>query len=189
MAVEVIRKMCGKEAGLLGMMFGYSKEGEAKKSETFTGTGLEGEGIDISEAFIETGLTTEPSLATEGALWFPDLMVSDPMIMLPFMLSGVMLLNLFHGAVGKPTKGQKRLSNGLKIVALAIVPLTLHLPSAMLVYWISSSTFALGQAMMLERLMPVKPPVVPCRPRNREPLPEDEMKINDGDEPKEQFRL
>lgn len=146
-AVEAVRKMCGKEVGLLGLMFGTA--GETK---------------EIQEAMRANGM--ELSLANEGALWFPDLLVPDPMLVLPFMLSGMMFLNLANTSAKNPSVAQRRLMNTLKIVALAIGPLTLHIPSAMLVYWISSSSFALGQALILERLMPVKPPVTPCKPRN-----------------------
>jgi inner membrane protein COX18 len=156
-AIEAIRRMCGKEVGLLGMIFGTS-----------------GEGKDIPEALATSGVGKELSFATEGALWFPDLLVPDPLLILPFMLSGVMFLNLANTSGAKnPSVGQRRLLNALKIVALAIGPLTLHVPSAMLVYWISSSSFALAQALVLDKLMPVKPPVVPCKPRHRVANPGD----------------
>jgi inner membrane protein COX18 len=35
----------------------------------------------------------------------------------------------------------------------------------MLIYWISSSMLAYMQAAVLDRVMPIKPPVVPCKPR------------------------
>ena len=83
-------------------------------------------------------------------------------MILPFMLSGVILLNLTNAAPAgkKLTTFQRRLTNSLKIVGLAIGPLTLQVPSAMLVYWISSSFLAYTQALALDILMPVKPPVV-----------------------------
>jgi inner membrane protein COX18 len=151
-AIEAVRKMCGKEVGLLGMIFGSSAEGK-DMPEALAGATL-GSGKEIS-------------LATEGGLWFPDLLVPDPCLVLPFMLSGVIFANLFNSTTKTPSVGQRRLMNSMKMVALAIGPLTLQMPSAMLVYWISSSSFALGQALLLEKLMPVKPPVIPCKPRRR----------------------
>lgn len=145
-AIEAVRKMCGKESGLLGLIFGSSSEGK-----------------EIQEALRASGV--ELTLADEGALWFPNLLAPDPMLLLPFMLSGVMFLSLSHNATKNPSVGQRRVMNTLKIVALAVGPLTLQVPSAMLVYWISSSSLALGQAFLLEKLIPVKPPVVPCKPR------------------------
>lgn len=154
-AIEAVRKMCGKEVGLLGMI-----------TRSITGGSDAPEG---AAAALESG--KELSLATEGALWFPDLIVPDPHLILPFMLSGVIFANLYNSTSKNPTVFQKRFMNAMKLVALAIGPLTLHVPSAMLIYWISSSSIALGQSLMLEKLMPVKPPVVPCKPRNRGLLP------------------
>jgi inner membrane protein COX18 len=149
-AVEAVRKMCGIHVGLLGLMFG-----------------TQAETVELQEELRTEGM--ESSLGNEGILWFPDLLVPDPMLVLPFMLSGVMFLNLANSSAKNPSVAQRRMMNALKIVALAIGPLTLQMPSAMLVYWISSSSFALGQALILERLMPDKPLVVPLKPRGKEP--------------------
>lgn len=143
-AIEALRKMCGKEAGLIGMMARWSGTGDVASLDN-------------------TALAIEPALATEGALWFPDLMVADPQMALPFMLSGAILLNLSNA--GGTTLWQKRLKRSLGLVGLAIGPLTLQFPSAMLIYWISSSMLAYMQAAVLDRVMPIKPPVVPCKPR------------------------
>jgi len=144
--------MCGKESGLLGMMaarFG---------------------GDDSASAVVEKGIPIEQSFATEGALWFPDLLAADPQMVLPFMLSGAILLNLSN-AEGN-TIWQKRLKRSLGIVGLALGPLTLQLPSAMLIYWISSSMLAYIQAAVLDRVMPIKA-VQPCKPRKARGLPGD----------------
>lgn len=151
LAVEAIRKMCGKEVGLLGTIFGSSDSATAG--------------------------TKELSFATEGALWFPDLLVPDPMLLLPFMLSATMLGNLYHTTGNNLTAGRRRMVNALKFMALCIGPITLQFPSAILVYWISSSSFAMMQAAVLERLMPVKPPVVPCKPRNKASVSKDMKEI------------
>ena len=138
-AVEAIRKLCGVHVGLLGMMFG-------REFDT----------PELNETARVAGM--ELSLGSEGMLWFPDLLVPDPMLVLPFMLSGVVYMSLANSTAKNPTKGQRRLMNALKIVALAMGPLTLQMPSAMLVYWISSSGFALAQARILDRLMPLPKP-------------------------------
>ena len=150
-AIETLRKMCGKEAGLLGMAAGW-----------FRG--------DEHSIMVESGLPIEQTFATEGALWFPDLLAADPQMILPFMLSGAILLNLSN-APGNSV-WQKRLKRSLGLVGLAIGPLTLHFPSAMLIYWISSSMLAYIQAAVLDRMMPVKPPIVPCKPRKPRGLPD-----------------
>ena len=143
-AIEAVRAMCGTRAGLLGMIL-------------------------RSENAATAGVPTAPSLATEGILWFPDLLVPDPQLVLPFLLSGAVFLNLTHArsGVGNQSVWQKRLHRSLMIVALALGPLTLQVPSAMLVYWISSSLLALLQAMILDRAMPMPPAIKPCDPMKR----------------------
>ena len=154
-AVEALREMCGKEEGLLRMAAGVFKSEDPTSRATL----------------LETGLPIEHSFGTEGALWFPNLLQADPMLVLPFMLSGAILLNLWS-ATGSGV-WQQRMIRSLKLVGLAIGPLTLQVPSAMLIYWITSSMSAYTQAAILDRLMPVKPPVMPCKPRQPKGIPGD----------------
>jgi inner membrane protein COX18 len=154
MAIETLRRMCGKEAGLLGMAAGLFRGDEPTN-------------------MVETGLPIEQSFATEGALWFPDLLAPDPHMVLPFMLSGAILLNLSNA--NEHTVWQKRIVRSLKLVGLALGPLTLQFPSALLIYWISSSMLAYTQSVVLDRVMPIKSPVVPCKPRKPKGLPEGDL--------------
>ena len=146
--IETVRAMCGTGMGLLGSII-WSDEGGAA-----------------------TWIAKEMSFATEGALWFSNLMAPDPQLLLPFMLSGAIFLNLWGTTGSNQAAWQRRLSNSLKIVALAIGPLTLHVPSAMLVYWISSSLLAWMQARVLDVVMPIKKQVEPCNPKKRLSFPE-----------------
>jgi inner membrane protein COX18 len=139
-AIETIRMMCGQSRGLLGMAFGR--------------------GESLVDGVLTTGLPVEEAFATEGMLWFPNLLAADPHLVLPFMLSGIIFLNIGNGN-GK-SLWQIRLSRSLKVVALAVGPLTLHVPSAMLVYWISSSLFGYLQGIILDWAMPMKKAVKPC---------------------------
>jgi inner membrane protein COX18 len=146
-AIEAVRAMCGTRAGLLGMIMRSDNDADA----------------------ISAGIPKELSLATEGALWFPDLLVPDPQLILPFLLSGAVFLNLTNarGRAANQAVWQRRLQRSLKLVALALGPLTLQVPSAMLVYWISSSLLAYVQAVILDRAMPMPPAIKPCDPRKR----------------------
>ncbi len=137
----------------------------------------------LTEPYVTADLTTstplssvyfEPSLATEGILWFPDLTVPDQLLILPFALSATMLLNIYStsrrnivGAdvIATESPFQRRLSRALGILALAIGPLTLQMQSAILLYWVSSSLLAYGQGRMLDRFMPLKPSMKPCKPK------------------------
>ncbi len=158
--IETIRKMSGVGEGLLGLLMKRFKGSEDIVQDGAVEAGAE-----------TTSVSVEPSFAEEGALWFPDLLVPDPHLILPFMLSGVLFSNLFfHERIARksaltPSKGQRRLRNGLKLVALAIGPLTLQVPSAMLIYWISSSLCALGQNVFLEWYMPHPKAIKPCKPQ------------------------
>ena len=157
-AIESIRKLCGTHGGLLALMMKRPAE-TASRDDILQ---------DVGNA---SSYELKESLADEGALWFPDLTVADPMLIMPFMLSGCLFANiLFHErratATGiVPGKWQLRLQHTMKIIALAIGPATLGVPSAMLIYWITSSICALGQNVFLQWYMPGKPLVTPCKPR------------------------
>ncbi len=47
-----------------------------------------------SDDMILTNVTLYHSLATEGALWFPDLTLADPTLALPLLLGAANLLNI-----------------------------------------------------------------------------------------------
>lgn len=156
--MESVRRMCGTGQGWLGMMMGASVPAESASGTIVTGDGI--------LAPLDTLIPVDPSLATEGALWFPNLLVADPMLVLPFVLSATILLNIFGGrrnvALGK---WQTRLRRNLGILGLAIGPIMINVPSALLIYWIGSSMSAYLQAVLLEKFMPIKLPVEPCKPK------------------------
>jgi inner membrane protein COX18 len=149
-ALECLRMMSGFGSGLLSAI----------------ATSLGGDAIALVDA--EKGLTSwfTPSLATEGALWFPDLTKPDPQLCLSFILSGSMLLDLmgWHRKGHTPSKMAIRVRRAVGVLALTVGPIFMNVPSSMLVYWISSSIFAKGQAFMLDWLMPLNT-VTPCKPK------------------------
>lgn len=159
--IETIRKMCGTHEGLLGLA-----------TRTFSNS--EGETADAIASTVGSDVVPlEPTMATEGALWFPDLLVPDPLLILPIILSASMFANISYQEkqsierYGRRTKFNQRLSRVLKLVALAVVPLTLNVPSAMLVYWSSSALTALGQAIVMNRYFPIPPQIKPCKPHGK----------------------
>lgn len=153
--IETLRKMCGTNAGLLGLLTRSSTKPDDVDESV------------ISDQIEHVSIPVEQSFSIEGALWFPNLLVPDPMFILPFILSGSLLTNIFyHSRQAKTTnKWQRRINNSFKIMALAIGPLTLQVPSAMLVYWISSSAIALGHSIVLHWYIPRGSPVSPCKPQ------------------------
>ncbi|MCJ1321946.1 hypothetical protein MMC15_007291 [Xylographa vitiligo] len=161
--METIRRMCGTQEGLLGLIakaFDQPKGDEAAVA-------FPPVQVDVISTYIE------PSMAFEGALWFPDLLVPDPMLILPFALSACFFATIMQqdrrviNRNGVLSKWHTRRSRIAKCVVLAIGPLTLHLPSAMLIYWMASSLTVLGQTMLLESVLPIPPAVLPPGAKQR----------------------
>lgn len=113
-------------------------------------------GHDTTTTTSDELIPMEPSLATEGTLWFDNLIAPDPSLILPFALSGIMFLLYRYGGntygllevliPGQTIDRARQIlywnlqkTKILKIGALAIAPATLMFPSGMLLYWISSS--------------------------------------------------
>ncbi|CAG8955521.1 hypothetical protein HYFRA_00009474 [Hymenoscyphus fraxineus] len=155
--IETLRMMSGTEIGLLGTLFS-------------------GFGSSYSIPFLSaTSFLTawyEPTLATEGMMWFKDLTVADPEGRLSYILSGAMLMNVLH--FGKheaekvplpplPVWGQ-RLNRALILICCLIGPLLSSTPSGILIYWISSSVLTKIQASVLDRAIPIRI-IQPCKPR------------------------
>jgi inner membrane protein COX18 len=129
---EVIRQKCAAHDGLLGMGINAFK---GKATSTMAETGEFVARVTPSQWF-------EPSFATEGMLWFQDLLVPDPTGILPFMVSGLMFANIYttKNTVENDAKWPNRVRNTLLVVSLAVGPLCQHLPAAMMLYWASSTS-------------------------------------------------
>ncbi|KAL8647210.1 MAG: hypothetical protein Q9226_006530 [Calogaya cf. arnoldii] len=191
-AIETIRRMSGAQEGLVGLLQKSVTWSEPEdplfdhketKSMPFGEQAFEKEHLELSpplddsmasEVLKPPVVPVEPSFATEGALWFPDLLVPDPHLALPFLLSITLFANITHVELTarklgtKPTAFRRRLGNAFKIVALAVGPLTLSMPSAIHIYWISSSLGALGYNALINWYSPLVPGVNPCKERRFE---------------------
>ncbi|CCU74463.1 unnamed protein product [Blumeria hordei] len=112
----------------------------------------------------------EPDLATEGMLWFQNLLLADPQMVLPFLLSGTMLLNIFATQNLQTTRQgrwQVIIRRCMGVVALCAGPMLMHIPCVLLLYWISNSLLNFVQYWLIARMIPVSyplPPPVPKRP-------------------------
>lgn len=165
---ETLRRMCGANEGLIGLL----------TTGLFKENGSEIEAIPLEQLITQDQgkdpFPFEESFGNEGALWFPDLLVPDPLLLLPFVLSGTLFLSIFYqssrSAGGAGSKWQRRFSNGIKVIALASPLLTFRVPSAMLLYFISSSLFGLGQFVLMDRYFPRKPNPKPCKPQDKRVL-------------------
>lgn len=157
LVIETIRKMSGVHDGLLGLL---------SKAITSANPGDE---ISTQELVQSSTVPIEHSLAEEGALWFTNLLVPDPFSVLPFLLSGTMLFNIFlqRRQANEISKWGRRYLNAITALGFMVGPLTMQLPAAMHVYWLSSSTFAIGQNLFLQKFWPRPRPVKPCNERHK----------------------
>lgn len=127
---EVIRQMCGTRDGLLGIAL--RNLGLRSGTETVHGVTLS----DPNSWF-------QPSLAEEGMLWFPDLLVADPF--LPFVVSGLMFTNVYlskNTASADPSAAPtftRAVRLGLMGASLMIGPMCQDLPAALMLYWAGST--------------------------------------------------
>jgi inner membrane protein COX18 len=167
--IETIRRMCGTREGLLGLLakqiVGETEEGALSTSTPSPAQILESEpGLNITSP-ATVGL--EPSLALEGN-W--DLLAPYPA--LSFLLAGILYANIAlptrfsdRSNQDQPPQSllQRRVTRALKVVCLAVGPLTLQLPAAMTLYWCCSGGSALVVSMAVNAQMPLPKHVRPCR--------------------------
>ena len=145
--METMRRMCGVSGGLLSSLFKSLGSGE----DTM-------------------GIPVETTMATEGGLWFPDLLAPDPMLILPATLSVLLFTNVSESSnLSERTNVTESRSlvvirRSLKLVALAIFPAALNLPTGMLLYWISSAAVAALTNATLRFALPLQSSPVPCKP-------------------------
>lgn len=93
-----------------------------------------------------------PEIANEGALWFSDLTVADPMMIIPFAVGIFNLTNIELNALRrqKTTKFQQIVTNTLRIVSVGMVLVASQVPTAMSLYWSVSAFFGLTQNIALK---------------------------------------
>ena len=158
--METIRRMTGTEESFIGLV--RSVMGKRDYS-----------------GFTEPSAFVEPSLATEGVLWFTDLSRADPYLILPFILSATLLIRARRGygsinVVFEPRmediakehakdpktpsfrKKKLRRQRIAEVLALAAGPATLQFPSAMLLYWITTNVYEVSTALLLQKWMPAR---------------------------------
>ncbi|XP_012880926.1 PREDICTED: mitochondrial inner membrane protein OXA1L isoform X4 [Dipodomys ordii] len=91
-----------------------------------------------------------PSLQTGGLLWFQDLTICDPIYVLPLVVTATMWGVLELGAeTGMQSSDLQWMRNIIRVMPLAVLPITIHFPSAVFMYWLSSNVFSLAQVSCL----------------------------------------
>ncbi|USP76522.1 hypothetical protein yc1106_03796 [Curvularia clavata] len=152
---ETIRQKCGAQDGLLGMVVSVFR-GESTRMTTETGEVV---------ARVTPSAWFEPSFATEGMLWFPDLLLPDPTGALPFIASGIMFANIYtsKNTVESGAKWPNLLRNTLLCVSLLIGPLCQNLPAALMLYWSSSTASVMLWNVWLDRRYPAPRGYTACK--------------------------
>ncbi|KAG0282865.1 Mitochondrial inner membrane protein oxa1l [Linnemannia gamsii] len=91
-----------------------------------------------------------PQFREGGISWFTDLTIADPTYVLPVASSlgflAIMELGSEAGGVAQP----KAMKNVMRVMAVAMVPLTMNFPAAIFVYWLTSNVFTASQIMFFK---------------------------------------
>jgi inner membrane protein COX18 len=201
---EAIRQKCGARDGLLGLGFSAFKSKGAETAagdvvdDAETTVGSMGDyaqasvgdiGVDAQTLVRDVGLdaqtslgdmagTTsawfEPSLASEGMLWFPDLLLPDPIGVLPWVVSALMFTNIYmtKNSVDDVTSFSNYIRRGLLFVSVLIGPLCQYMPAALMLYWSSSTTSVILWNAWLDWKYPAPRNFTACRrPLQKSPQP------------------
>ncbi|KAJ9306088.1 hypothetical protein DTO217A2_4388 [Paecilomyces variotii] len=156
--MESLRAMCGNNNGLVPWVLSL----------------MESESADPSQYH---HLNIEQSLASEGALWFPDLLAGDTTGILPLMLAATIWTNV---SIGWKTPSFKELADFprtemvkqgiLKTIKMFIQFMAINIginsymsgmPTGLMIYWITSANVATLQTAFLNKYMFSKAPLKP----------------------------
>ncbi|KAK4462455.1 hypothetical protein QBC42DRAFT_267864 [Cladorrhinum samala] len=165
---EAVRRLCGGSPGLLSFLTLNWWKPETKPGSVDTVAQIHSvDGIDQAQGVVAQVL--DPSLTTEGFLWFTDLTAADPFCALPFILSGMLLVRLrpWSGRMRKaifgiqpagdavaPSISQKLMARTMFLLAICAGPITMNLPAGLQLYWISTFITTELQTRAIGGLMP-----------------------------------
>lgn len=101
--------------------------------------------------FIALFLTLEnmgkyyPDFATGGTLWFTNLSVADPYYIWPIFNALSFLAMIELGADGIQMEQQRTFKAAMRLVACAMIPLTMHMPQGLFLYWGTNNSLSIVQ--------------------------------------------
>eukprot|EP00794_Sanderia_malayensis_P016647 gene16647-18337_t len=92
-----------------------------------------------------------PDLLTGGCLWFHDLTVSDPYYIIPVIIGVTNLLNIELNTLRRkvPSMRQRILTRVFRIMTVGMMLASSQVPTAMSLYWATSSSYGLAQNICL----------------------------------------
>lgn len=108
----------------------------------------------------------DPSLYTEGALWFTDLTCADPNHIFPLVLGVISLFNVewTFRTIQLLLVGRRRafrtsltdaMANVSRMAVVFMMAISLHAPVSLVLYWLSSQAFSLAQNTVMDMTMPI----------------------------------
>ncbi|KAK8168299.1 60Kd inner membrane protein-domain-containing protein [Phyllosticta citrichinensis] len=146
---ETIRRMIGTDKGIMGLAIGPSEDVQASSApEGVEAAVVEDTSSASSSVSDSADLSSwvEPSMATEGMLWFSDLTVADPTLVLPVLVSSATFFAVWRGSRVLPGEEEGKNARVLRRTLLSgsviIFPFILKVPAGMLLYWVTSTTCA-----------------------------------------------
>ncbi|KAI1135770.1 hypothetical protein F5Y05DRAFT_160012 [Hypoxylon sp. FL0543] len=183
LGIDSIRRICGGPRGIIGSLIlgrgdASSSQGAVEAATASTADANHLSAVDPSTASSVAEPARhlpDPSIAVEGCLWFPDLTVADPYNVLPFALSVVVVAKLLPKTraglqqlfglksddgstrVTPATEIRLRLRRSFILASSMIGPITVGLPAALHLYWLSSSATHWVTVKILSYFMPTEP--------------------------------
>ncbi|KAM9836799.1 mitochondrial inner membrane protein OXA1L [Aulostomus maculatus] len=91
-----------------------------------------------------------PSMQTGGMLWFPDLTAADPYLLLPFAVTGSMVLLMQSTDFGVNNPNARTMKKVMRVLPFIILPFTINFPTAIFTYWLASNIFTYFQLALLK---------------------------------------
>ncbi|KAH9885897.1 hypothetical protein F4778DRAFT_759534 [Xylariomycetidae sp. FL2044] len=207
LAIDGLRRLCGGPPGLFTLLFmgkpgneanavntGASPSAAAAVSSSSSSSSSSADiiaGASTTHAPATSGIAelhsnlAEPSLITEGCLWFPDLTAADPLHILPFAVSAMLVVNLAprtekgwrtlfqltprdelasaaaasqHPMLQRTWNMRSGFRLGLMAIAAMVGPITMNLPAALHLYWLSSGAAHWVFDRILNYWIPTKTP-------------------------------
>ena len=93
-------------------------------------------------------------LSNGGILWFTDLTVPDPTYALPIISAGSFLasieMNKAQTMASNPQQGMI-MTNVFRVLAVLIVPMTIHFPTCVYCYWATNNFLTTAQGWVLQQ--------------------------------------
>ncbi|KAG7666200.1 COX18 [[Candida] subhashii] len=108
----------------------------------------------------------DPTLYTEGLLWFTDLTINDSLHVFPLLLGITSLANIEWSfktlELSRLTKRQSRrptfidaMGNLSRLMVIFMMSISTQAPVALTLYWLSSQLYSLIQNIIMDLLMPI----------------------------------